>query len=291
MANHKYILRISKIIRRIKRGDFPSTAVLLAYLSEHDFDINKRTLSRDFKTILELFDLEVSYNRIEKGYQFNEDDLNCYAQKFNETLDLFSSLSIVGKSKNVISFENRKSNGIEFMPAITEAIKSRNVLCFQYFKYHSKSTSNRLVHPYLIKESQGRWYLVARDKKDEVIKTFGLDRMSLVFKESECFEGSSIDFEKMFSNYFGVINIGKAQKIELKIKGANAFFIKNYPLHPSQSIEEETKDWITFSLSLAITEDFVMELMKYGASVSILSPLVLKNKLKEEYTKALNNIG
>ena len=36
----------------------------------------------------------------------------------------------------------------------------------------------RIVHPLALKESRYRWYLVALDEKDSVIKSFALDRIS-----------------------------------------------------------------------------------------------------------------
>ncbi len=178
MANQKYFVRYSKIIYRIKRGDYPNTQILLDFLAKNGFEINKRTLSRDFNTILELFDTEILFDRNRKGYFVNKEEIDFYSSKLLETLDLFSSIKIIDKEQDIISFEQRRPTGTEHMYYILDAIKNRKILTFKHIKYHEQKLTERTVEPYQLKESQGRWYLVAKDKKDDKIKTFGLDRMS-----------------------------------------------------------------------------------------------------------------
>lgn len=288
MANQKYYLRYSRIIYRIKKGDFPNLETILQFLSENDFEINKRTFKRDLDAILELFDIEILYDRKKRGYYVKQQEEDFSSTKLQESLDLFCTIKVVEKGKNIISFENRKSKGIDKMPHIADAINNRRILGFKYVKYQNLKISNREVEPYSLKESQGRWYLVAKDKKDNKIKTFGLDRMSHLFSTNSTYVlPRDFSVEKMFYHSFGVINTNTPENISLEIRGANAHFIKSYPLHHSQKVIKEYGDIITFSLIISITEDFIMELMKYGASINVLSPQSLKKRLLFEYKKAI----
>jgi predicted DNA-binding transcriptional regulator YafY len=38
--------------------------------------------------------------------------------------------------------------------------------------------TSRKVHPLALKESKDRWYLIAIDTKDKILKSFGLDRIN-----------------------------------------------------------------------------------------------------------------
>lgn len=291
MANQKYFIRYSKIIHRVKRGDYPNTETLLDYLSDNGFEINKRTLSRDFNAVLELFDTEIIFDRTQKGYYIIKDETNFNSSKLLETLDLFSSIKIVGKEKEIISFEKRKSKGTEHMYYILDAIKNRKALYFQHLKYHEQIVTQRKVEPYLLKESQGRWYLIAKDEKDNKIKTFGLDRMSQLYSDNSTFtKPKDLDISTMFTDCFGIVNTNDPKDIKIQVFGANAFFIKSYPLHHSQEVFSEDKNSITFSLHLSITDDFVMELMKYGSNLKILSPRYLNKRLLNEYKKAIKRL-
>lgn len=44
-------------------------------------------------------------------------------------------------------------------------------------KFEENDISQRNAEPYALKEFKGRWYLLAKDRKDYQIKTFGLDRI------------------------------------------------------------------------------------------------------------------
>ena len=288
MANQKYFIRYSKIIYRIKIGDYPSLTTVLNYLLDNDFDINKRTFNRDINAILDLFEIEIVYSRNRKGYFIEATEENYSAIKLKETLDLFSSIKIIDNDKHIISFEKRKSKGIEHIYSITTAIKDSKTLSFKHKKHNDTETSQRSVSPYQLRESQGKWYLVAKDEKDNKIKTFGLDRMSLLQVENTLFNSpKDVDFDKMFSYSFGVINTNNPESIKIQVFGAQALFIKNYPLHQSQKIIDANNESIIFSLKLSITDDFVMELMKYGANIMIIAPQELRTKMYNQYQKAI----
>lgn len=288
MANEKYFIRYAKIIERVNRGDYPALNMILEYLLENDFAINKRTFNRDINAISDLFDIEIIYSRTYKGYYIQEEESDYLSRKLQETLNLFSSIKIIGKDKSIISFEKRKANGSEQMYNIINAIKNSKTLSFNHKKYHEQKTTQRKVEPYQLRESQGRWYLVAKDKKDDKIKTFGLDRMTLLHVENISFnKPQNIDFNEMYKDSFGITNTNNPKEVKIKVYGANAYFIKNYKLHESQTIIIESEESISFNLKVSITDDFIMELMKYGADIKVLSPNSLKDVLFDKYKKAL----
>ena len=141
----------------------------------------------------------------------------------------------------------------------------------------------------MVKESQGRWYLVAKDLKDNRIKTFALDRISSVSdnKNSKFKPPTGLDLKNYFKDSFGIINFNSPEKVIIKVYGNNSSFIKSYHLHNSQETIEEENDSVTFSLNLCITPDFVMELMKYAADLEVIKPIHLRNSIIKNYTKAL----
>jgi len=291
MANEKYFLRYSKIINRVKVGDYPSLSTLLDYLSESGFTIDKRTFNRDKIAIEDLFETEIIYSRARNGYYINTEDVNSlYSKKLQETLDLFSSIKIAGKNDELIDFDKRISIGTEHLNFILETIKNSLQLTFTHKKYQEDSSTNRTVEPYMLKESQGRWYLVAKDLKDKRIKTFALDRISSVAhnKNGTFKKPPTLDLKNYFKNSFGIINLNAPEEIIITVYGNNSSFIKSYPLHNSQKVVEENNESITFSLNLSIAPDFVMEIMKYTADLEVIKPIHLRNTIRKNYLKAID---
>ena len=76
-----------------------------------------------------------------------------------------------------VFLENRQPKGLEHFSGLFYAIRNKRILKFTHYKYWDETVTVRTVHPLALKESQGRWYLLAVDTKDNRLKTFGLDRM------------------------------------------------------------------------------------------------------------------
>ncbi|HEY1008579.1 MAG TPA: WYL domain-containing protein, partial [Daejeonella sp.] len=73
--------------------------------------------------------------------------------------------------------------------------------------------SLRQVHPYALKEFRGRWYILAKDLKDNRIKTFGLDRIQYLEITKKRFTfPSDLNVGELFRNCFGIINPDDASR-------------------------------------------------------------------------------
>ena len=106
------------------------------------------------------------------------------------------------------------------------------------------------------------------------------------------FENIDFNVENWFKYYFGV-NKGNEivpSKIKLSFTHLQGQYIKSYPLHWSQNIEFESldKDEVIASLELYVSDDFMMELLKYGNEVKVLAPESLAKRMKIEYRSALH---
>ena len=54
------------------------------------------------------------------------------------------------------------------------------------------------------------------------------------------------------------------------------------PLHTSQKIIQENKETFTVELFMHPTNDFVMEIMRYGAICEVKYPEILRDRIKHE---------
>lgn len=144
------------------------------------------------------------------------------------------------------------------------------------------------MKPIAIKESQQRWYLVALDKKDEKVKTFGMDRISHLRVTDTKFKPIAYNVEKEFKHAFGVETYEPAEKVVLEFSKQQGNYIKTFPLHESQCIVEETEDTVVLEIFIHTTNDIQMELLKYGSDVKVLAPISLQNKIKNSIEEMSN---
>ena len=259
-------------------------------LENEDIDTNFeyaiRTFERDKKDILTLFGISIEYNRKDKAYYIDEEEIE--DQSVTRMIDAFSihhALQEGNKLSPSVFLEKRKSLGTEHIHGIIHAIQNGCILKFTHKKHWEDDITQREVKPIAIKESQQRWYLICWDKKDETVKTFGLDRISNLKITDIKFKPIAFYVEKEFRNAFGVLRDEPAEKVILEFTKQQGNYIKTFPLHESQRIVEETEDEVILEVFIHTTNDFIMELLKYGSEVEVLEPQsligIMKGKLEQ----------
>ena len=213
-----------------------------------------------------------------------------YSQRLLESYQMTNIIEAAQDYTKYVFLETRKSNGVEHFRELLYAIKNKKTITFDHFKYWEDIVTEKTVHPFALKESKDRWYLIAIDTKDEKLKTFGLDRISDLTISRKPFQDKyDFNIKELFLHSFGVINLEneKPQRIRLSFSYEQGQYVKNFPLHHSQKIIEEDEE-VIIELFLSITYDFVMELLSYGEEVTVLSPKSLITRMKKIYTSALS---
>jgi len=142
------------------------------------------------------------------------------------------------------------------------------------------------VHPYALKESKDRWYLIALDTKDEKLKAFGLDRISDLAVSKAGFKlQQKFNLKEHFKNAFGIMNLEEQpDKVVIRATKEQAEYLKSSPLHHSQQIQKETEKYVYFAYDLFPTYDFIQEILSFGNQVKVTEPKNLMDKIKELLT-------
>jgi predicted DNA-binding transcriptional regulator YafY len=170
------------------------------------------------------------------------------------------------------------------------AIKNCIVINLIHQKYEYDEPVSRLVEPYALKESKGRWYLFAKDTKDKRLKTFGLDRVMDFENTSKRFDyPENLDVNEIFRNCFGVINPEneKPEEVILSFRPEQGKYIKSYPIHELQTVIKDTANELRIKLYIYMTYDLMMELLSHGDSMEVIAPKRLKEEIGNVYRNAL----
>lgn len=301
MSKRGYISRYLCIIRAIKRGKSCSyedlkkqiekqTDLLLSTDDDLVIGFSKRTLQRDLRDIRNLFGIGIYYSKALKGYFMeNEDSENMNFQSMIEAFDVFQSLNIAQDVRPFMFAENRKPAGTDNLYGLLHAIKNCLEIEFTYHKFWDIEASQRKTNPYALKEFKNRWYLIAKDHKDKIVKTFALDRLSNLQIKAQKFESdTSYNVEENFRYCYGILgsDVEIPQEIVLSFEPFAGKYIKTLPLHHTQQILIDNKKELRIRLKLKVTYDFMMELLSHGNTMKVIEPQSLVEEIKKTHYNA-----
>ena len=264
-------------------------------------ELSQRTLQRDIPIIAEVYRVFIKCNRSTQEYRII-DEAEAFSQNLLEAFDVYHALqNYYGKLSESILFDKRIPQGTQYLSPLLDAIEKQKQIEIHYHKFWgSKEVQIRTIEPYLLKESQRRWYVLALDIDKKLLRVFGLDRIkSIEDMGIKRMYDPPKEIEHFFDDSFGVWvdnDRTKAEKVILSFKKqeSDSFFIPNpaeylraMPLHRSQVFIKDTLEEIILSLKVKITPDFVKEILSYGAYVRVIEPQHLADHIKTEIKNAL----
>lgn len=301
MSKRGYISRYLLILKKLKVKPYSTYLELQAYI-ENQFDylqmqddtlnigFSQRTLQRDIKEIRNVFGIDIEFSKSNKGYFISQNENeNMNFQRMMEAFDMFNSLNLAQDLTPFIHLEKRKPQGTENLYGLLHSIKNRLKIEFTYQKFWDDELSQRIVEPYALKEFKNRWYIIAKDSKDNDIKSFALDRLTQLEISKQTFEyPKNYSVEENYRYCFGIIspNGESPQDIILAFDPFQGKYIKTLPLHDSQVILIDNSEEIRIKLRLCLTHDFLMELLSFGEYLKVIEPKILADKVKKSHEKA-----
>ena len=115
-----------------------------------------------------------------------------------------------------------------------------------------------------LKAFRRRWYLIANSVEMGGIYAFALDRVRSMVSTAKAAEiPSDFDCAGFYADAFGIIRERdrEAERVEIRVLGKQANYVRALPLHPTQRETERTAEYSVFEYRLAPTYDFRMELL------------------------------
>ena len=288
-------MHIVNYLRRKGEADFTEISELLERESLDQglkFTISQRTFQRDIKEIYTLYGITIECNKRNAKYFIAEEEETHSNSRMLETFDLYNALKFSSFYLPLIHFEKRVAKGNEHIFALLHAIRNRLLVKFIYSKYYNDESDTRTVEPLLLKEFNGRWYLISRKAGEDTIRTFGLDRISELETLRQKYPASKhFDADEFFKDAFGIFVPVKeeAERVVLSFSKEQGQYVKSYPLHHSQKIITENANEVQLELKVYLSYDFIHELLSYGENIKVISPKLLVNRIKKVLSDALNN--
>lgn len=218
-----------------------------------------------------------------------------------QSLPMLAELeSIIGKVQGAISQHkgdeiisldhNPEARGLQFIEKLYQLIREEKVILVRYKPFNKPDEMSFLIHPFLIKEYNNRWFLQGWIPDTDKYINLGLDRIISINVENGIPDKAKK--EKLIALHKNIIGISFVDgempvTIRLWFSKEQAPYITTKPLHLSQELLAEDETGIIITLNLVLNFELEQLILSFGERVKVLEPESLAKRLAERLKLAL----
>ena len=227
---------------------------------------------------------------------------------FEQMEQLIASLDVeVDNNKKFVYYSvNEKGTNTQVFGKLYSAIAEQKAIDLTYHKFGETEKRHVLLHPYLLKEWNRRWYLIAAADDSGKILTFALDRTDDV-ETCDVLKYKPAD-EDLIERYDDIVGItyydgSPVETIYFWASDNSTFYLLTKPIHGSQTqLKEGGEEYDTlrksypnlehgnfFRLKCMINYELIREMLSYGQGLIVLSPASLKQSMINHIAAIKNN--
>lgn len=283
---NKYIWLVQKFITAGDRG-LSMEEIGNAWERKFGTSYARRTFNNHREAIGEVFGIAIECDRSTNRYFIPDSgSISDKDTGISWLIDTFTVNNMLSLSKEKLSGRisvEEVPSGRKFLTPLMSAMQENNPVEIMYRKYGAGQAEKRHVHPYGIKESAQRWYLVGWSEERESCRVYALDRIERLTVLPETFAmPAGFDIDSLFATSFGsYLPSGPAQKIFFRAFGNESSYIRDLPLHHTQKIEGEDGDSMIFSIFVAPDRALLLEFLRHGPGVEVISPENVRQAIRE----------
>jgi len=300
---------------------YPSMEFIISKIEEQlDTTLSDSMFNKDIQQMKRTYGAPIKYNRTHGGYYYTEPDFSIkefplthdeiealdfstalfqqlkgtkmfhqFENAINKVIEGYRISKIIGKSENQILQieEPLKSEGNEWLEIILKSIVEKNCLRLTYQGFGRQEKEHEFS-AYLLKEYRNRWYTVGFSNRAKNIIVLALDRINtIVVSKSKYVPGDKFIPAEFFNYSLGITQVHDADphKVILSFSPGQAEYVTSQPLHHSQKIILKNNKEVQIELNVYITQELKMLILSYGEKVTVLSPGILKNEIKDVIKK------
>lgn len=180
--------------------------------------------------------------------------------------------------------------GADKLRPLYEAIRTRRVLRISYQPFGTAGSSPVTVHPYLLKEFNHRWFLLAYNQDQQCLSNYALDRITQVEVTTGAYEPNQCpDAATYFQHVIGpsVAPDAPVEELRLRFSKGRAPYVITKPLHGSQRHAPLADGSVEITLQLIPNRELMSLLLSFGSDVTVLAPAALRQRMAEAHQLAL----
>lgn len=286
--------------------------ILASCYEKFEVSFSSETIRKDIKNMRlphpEGFDAPIKFHRKHQGYYYTNKDFTItsvslrteeidaieqaveliraigdsrISEQFNAAIDRLMSATkdYYPSSGQVVPtlqlMTPPKSNGFQHFEFFYKAAKERKPVSFLHFSYQQRIFKHVLIHPFLVKEFENRWYVVGYSENHGEIRTFGFDRISFPIFLKQPFIAVSPEVKRnFFKDMYGVFPLGErvVQRVVIHADKLSTHYFKAYPIHESQEIIKYSSGTSKITFNLIPTMELARYFRMQSKEVRVISP-------------------
>jgi predicted DNA-binding transcriptional regulator YafY len=171
---------------------------------------------------------------------------------------------------------------------VAKATLERKQIKIHHFNRQSGKTVERAISPQQLVHYRDNWYVDAWCHLRKEVRSFAVDAITEC--EQLTLDAKELDSELLRNSMQGGYGIfGGVVKswAKLKFTPERTRWVQNEEWHPDQVGLVQSDGSYVLELPYSDERELIGDLLKYGSSVEVLSPLDLKTKVKDEIQKTI----
>jgi len=292
-----------------------------------ELEISKATFKRDLDYLRDRLKASITYDRYLGGYKFeNPDEINkiempglWFSEKEATALvlmqHLLSSLDqggligphiepltaiidgILGQSETtakelrkrikVIGMGSRK-NSLENFAEIGASLLKRNRLQIDYYSKGKDEYTEREISPQRLIYYRENWYLDGYCHMRNGLRSFAVDGIqSAVLTNKKAQEVSEKECHEHFAQSYGIFSGKATQRAKLRFTPEHARWVAGEHWHGQQIGSFDKQGYYILEFDFDQDPELIMDILKHGSGVEVISPVSLKKRVIDELKKNL----
>ena len=171
---------------------------------------------------------------------------------------------------------------------VASATLQRRKLRFLYRSRSKDEQTTRVVSPQRLAHYRDNWYLDAWDELRQALRSFSVDRIRAPVQLNDAADDRQVpELDEHFASSYGIF-AGKANKMAtLRFSRERARWVADERWHPQQSGQFLTDGRYELKIPYRDSRELVMDVLRHGADVEVVSPETLRVEVCGVLTNAL----
>jgi proteasome accessory factor C len=172
---------------------------------------------------------------------------------------------------------------------IAGALLQRMQLAISYDGRGNGQKSQREISPQRLTHYRDNWYLDAYCHARKGLRSFAVERISdAKMLKSTCHEVPEKQLDAHFSSAYGIFAGLPQQQAVLRFSAERARWVADEMWHPGQQGKFMEDGCYELRLPYSDSRELVMDILKHGAEVEVVSPHTLREEVQQQLKAALS---